>query len=100
VLDVVHVITLLAYLAALADRRGDTQLAAWHRRWEARMREAEDAVMASVMGLAEDPDDAIRPASPTRAGRAGHGVASGLGTLGEAIDGSPVGRAVRRISRR
>ena len=99
VLDVVHVATLLAYLSALADRRGDTQLAAWHRRWEARMREAEDAVMASVMGLAEDPDDAIRPASQTRVGRAGHGLASGLGTLGEAIDGSAVGRAARRLSR-
>ena len=32
VLDVVHVTTLLAYLAALADRRGDAMFAAWHRR--------------------------------------------------------------------
>jgi hypothetical protein len=96
VLDIVHLTTLLAYLSALADRRGDAMLAAWHRRWEARLRELTDRVEATVVALAEDPDDAIQPASPTTAGRAGHGIANGLGTIGEAIDGSPLGRAARR----
>jgi hypothetical protein len=95
VLDVVHLTTLLAYLSALADRRGDAMLAAWHRRWEARLRELTDRVEATVVALAEDPEDAIQPASSTTAGRAGHGIANGLGTLGEAIDGSPLGRAAR-----
>ena len=96
VLDVAHVTTLLAYLSALADRRGDAVLAAWHRRWEARLREAEERVMATVVAMAEDPADAVEPASPSPAGRAGHGLASAIGTLGEAIDGSVVGRAARR----
>jgi hypothetical protein len=100
VLDVVHVTTLLAYLSALADRRGDAKLAAWHRRWEARLRDAEARVMATVVALADDPGDAILPASPTTAGRAGHGLANGLGTLGEAIDASRLGRAARRVSGR
>ena len=63
-------------------------LAAWHRRWEVRLREAEDRVMATVVAMAEDPADAILPASQSTAGRAGHGLANALGTLGEAIDGS------------
>jgi hypothetical protein len=96
VLDVVHVTTLLAYLSALADRRGDASLAAWHRSWEARLRDSQEAVMATVIALAEDPAAAVEPASPTAVGRAGHSVAAGLGTLGEAIDGSAIGRAARR----
>ena len=73
--------------------RGDAMLAAWHRRWEVRLRGAEDKVMATVVAMAEDPADAILPASPTSAGRAGHSLANAIGTLGEAIDGSVVGRA-------
>ena len=38
---------------------------------------------------------AVEPADDSRLGRAGHAVASTLGTLGEAIDGSVIGRAVR-----
>jgi hypothetical protein len=95
VLDVVHLTTLLAYLSALADRRGDRMLATWHRRWEARLRELTGRVEATVVALAEDPEDAILPASPSAAGRAGHGIANSLGTIGEAIDGSVVGRAAR-----
>ena len=96
VLDVAHVTTLLAYLAGLADRRGDAVLAAWHRRWEVRMREAQERALATVVAMAGEPDDAILPASQTAAGRAGHGLANALGTLGEAIDGSFVGRAARK----
>lgn len=99
-LDVQHVRTLLAYLSALADRRGDAPLAAWHRRWEVRLRESEEAALAAVVALARDPEAAVLPAEPSALGRAGHGVASGLGTLGEAIDGSAVGRAARRLSSR
>ena len=100
VLDVAHVTTLLAYLSALADRRGDAMLAAWHRRWEVRLRAAEERVMATVVSLAGDPADAILPASQTAAGRAGHGLANAFGTVGEAIDASPVGRAARKASGR
>jgi hypothetical protein len=100
VLDVAHVTTLLAYLSALADRRGDAALAAWHRRWEVRLREAEEKVMATVVAMAEDPGAAILPASQTAAGRAGHSIAAALGTAGEAVDASPIGRAARKASGR
>jgi hypothetical protein len=100
VLDVAHVTTLLAYLSALADRRGDAMLATWHRRWEVRLREAEEKVMATIVAMAEAPDEAILPASQTTAGRAGHSLANALGTLGEAFDGSAAGRAARRLTGR
>jgi hypothetical protein len=96
ILDVAHVATLLTYLSALADRRGDAELAAWHRSWAARLGEAQERVMATVVALAEDPADAILPASQSTLGKAGHSVANGLGTIGEAIDGSRLGAAVRR----
>jgi hypothetical protein len=100
VLDVAHVVTLLAYLSALADSRGDAMLAAWHRRWEARLLEAQERVTATVVAMAGDPEDAVLPASTSTVGRAGHSVASALGTLGEAIDGSVVGRAARKAAGR
>ncbi len=45
------------------------------------------------------PDDAIRPAESSLLGRAGHGAATALGTVGEAIDGSPVGKAARKVAK-
>jgi hypothetical protein len=96
VLDAEHLTTLLAYLAALATNRDDAALAAWHRRWEVRMREHEDAVRDAAVALAGNPDGAIEPAEPSKLGRAGHSLANGLGTLGEAFDGSAIGRRLRR----
>ncbi|MGH2948965.1 MAG: hypothetical protein ACRDPC_22390, partial [Solirubrobacteraceae bacterium] len=84
VLDVQHVTTLLAYLAELAAGRGDAALAAWHRRWETRLREVEQAARAAAVAVANDPDAAIEPADSSAFGRAGHSLANGLGTLGEA----------------
>jgi hypothetical protein len=91
VLDVVHVTTLLAYLAALADRREDAALAAWHRRWQERLERTRYTAMEAVLAEARAPDSAVEPATPGVLGRAGHSVAAGLGTLGEAID-ARVGR--------
>ena len=72
VLDAEHVATLLLYLAALAERRDDAALAAFHRRWAERDRGARatrsrDAAIA----LAGDPEDAIRPAEPPRSAAPG-----------------------------
>jgi hypothetical protein len=100
VLDAEHVATLLRYLAALADRRDDVSLAAFHRRWAGEIETARDAVRDAAIALADDPDDAVRPAEPSALGRAGHGAATAVGTMGEAIDGSPLGRAARRLSGR
>ena len=96
VLDAAHVTTLLAYLGVAADTRDDAAMAAWLRRWETRMRAAEDAAREAAAELARDPDAAIERADPGRLGRAGHSLAVGLGTLGEALDGSALGRAARK----
>ena len=99
VLDMAHVTILLAYLASLADQRGDAALAAWQRGWEARLRPLEDESRAAAAAQGSDPARAIEPAEAGALGRAGHAVANGLGTLGEALDGSAVGRAARKLRR-
>ena len=100
VLDAEHVTILLAYLAALADKRDDTALATFHRHWEGEIAAARDAVRAAAIALADDPEDAIQPADGSLLGRAGHGAATALGTVGEAIDGSPIGKAARKATGR
>jgi hypothetical protein len=100
VLDAEHVTTLLLYLAALAERRGDVALVSFHHRWSGEISAARDAVRDAAIALAEDPDDAVRPAESSALGRAGHGAATAVGTMGEAIDGSPLGRAARKLSGR
>jgi hypothetical protein len=95
--DIQHVTMLLGYLGELADRRGDADLAVWHRGWETRLRGIEERARALAVAEGSEPDRAIEPAGPGSLGRAGHAVANGLGTLGEAIDGSAVGRAARKL---
>ena len=94
-LDVQHVVTLLGYLAALAEQRQDLAMTAFHGRWERSMRAHEDALRAAAVAQAHDPDRAVRPADPGPAGRAGHSLANLLGTIGEAID-RRAGRHQRR----
>ena len=100
VFDAEHVTTLLLYLAALAERRKDVALAAFHRRWAGEIAAVRDAVRDAAIALSGDPDDAVRPAEPSALGRAGHGAATAVGTMGEAIDGSPLGRAARKLAGR
>jgi hypothetical protein len=97
--DMQHVTMLLGYLAELAERRGDADLAGWHRSWETRLRGIEEDARAVAVAEGREPARAIEPADPGRMGRAGHAFANGLGTLGEAIDGSAVGRAARKLRR-
>jgi hypothetical protein len=87
VLDIQHVITLLAYLAALAEHRADAELAGWHHGWETRLRAIADDAHAAVVAEADDPDRAVQAYDGSKLGRAGHKLAVGLGTLGEAVDG-------------
>ena len=95
--DLQHVTMLLGYLGELAAARGDAALAAWHRSWEERLLVVEAEARGASVAEGRDPERAIEPAEPGKAGRAGHAVANGLGTLGEALDGSPVGRAARKL---
>ena len=57
----------------------------------------EEDARAVAVAEGREPDRAIEPAGPGSSGRAGHAVANGLGTLGEALDGSAVGRAARKL---
>ncbi|MDA0161800.1 hypothetical protein OM076_16120 [Solirubrobacter ginsenosidimutans] len=97
-LDLQHVTTLLGYLAALARTRGDTALATWETGWETRLRAFEERGRAAAVALGADPDAAIAPADESRVGRAGARLGVAFGTLGEAIDHSPIGRMARRRS--
>jgi hypothetical protein len=87
VLDVQHVRTLLDYLARLAAQRGDAELQAFLAGWSARLGVHEDAVRDAAVALGDDPDAAIATATPGLAGRAGHGIVSAIGTVGEWVDG-------------
>lgn len=85
-LDVQHVVTTLRWLETLARRREDSEWAAFHARWAARMDEQEAAVRAAIEALAATPAAAIEPAYSSPAGRAGAKLGQLLGTAGEAID--------------
>jgi hypothetical protein len=97
-LDVQHVTTLLGYAGALARTRGDAALADWHGSWERRLRALEDRGRAAAAAMADDPEAAIAPADEGPIGRAGARVGAAAGTVGEAIDRSPLGRLARRHS--
>ena len=52
-----------------------------------------------MRSIAAEPAGAVLPADQSALGRAGHQVAAAVGSAGEAIDSSPVGRAARRFLR-
>jgi hypothetical protein len=95
-LDLQHVTTLLGYAAALARTRGDASLATWHEGWAKRLGALEDRGRAAAATMGADPEDATAPADEGHVGRAGARLAAVAGTVGEAIDASPVGRLARR----
>lgn len=86
VLDVVHVVTLLDFLASAGASDGDPELQAFLAGWADRMRSHEEAVRAAAVALGDEPDRALRSAANGVAGRIGHGAASALGTVGEWVD--------------
>src|SRR3954470_14608743 len=84
-LDVWHCATLLRYAAALAGTRGDDELRALLERFAGRLDDDAAAVRDTVVALGARPDDALAPAIPTVAGRAGRRLAASRGALGEWI---------------
>jgi hypothetical protein len=86
-LDAQHVVTLLAYVANVAAADGDDEMRSFCSRWERRLRTHERAVRLAAVALGERPDDAIRPADDSLAGRAGAKVNAGIGAFGEWFDG-------------
>ena len=85
-LDLNHVTTLLIYLEALGTLDGHVSA------FEALERRGRGLVKA----MAADPDTAVEPADGSALGRAGTKLGVTVGTLGEAIDNSPIGRLARR----
>ncbi len=84
--DLEHVATVLAYLAAVSEARGDAELPEFCRSWERRMRRHVSAVRKAVVELGADPDAAIQPLDPSPVGKAAHKVAWAVGTVGEWTD--------------
>jgi hypothetical protein len=91
VLDVQHVVTLLAYQAQIAETRGDRELAQVLRRHEKSLTTVENSARKAAVDLGRRPDAAIERVDPSPAGRAAHGAANTIGTVGEWVD--------RRIAR-
>ena len=83
VLDASHLVTLLDYVAALTT---DEHLSAFCERWAARFRDHERTARDAVTALAADPSSAIAPLDRSPLGRAAHGVAFAVGSLGELVD--------------
>jgi hypothetical protein len=86
VLDVVHVVTLLDYLARVAAQGDDEELQRFLATWTERMRAQEETVRAAAVALGDEPDRAVEATAPGLAGRIGHGAAQALGTFGEWFD--------------
>lgn len=86
VLDVQHVVTLLGYQAQLADERGTADIGEFCRRWEREMTAVERAARRAAVRLGRDPDAAIERVDTSPVGRAAHGGANLVGTLGEWFD--------------
>ena len=86
VLDLQHLTTLLAYLAALGEQRSDEAMGEFCGRWERKLKRQESAARKAVVALAETPDGAIVPLDDGRVGRVAHGMANAAGTFGEWLD--------------
>ena len=100
VLDVQHLGTLLPYLAGIARGRGDEGLARWYGGWKRRLAAVEKRARELAIASGDDPDAAVEPLIDSPAGRAAHGVQYVIGTLGEWVDTSAVGRGARRAARK
>src|SRR4051794_8684547 len=80
------------YAGSLAAGRGDDELRALLERFAGRLDDHAATVRDAAVALGARPDDAVSPAIPTAAGRAGRRIAALGGALGEWLD--------RRVSAR
>lgn len=86
VLDIEHIATLLAQLAALASARADSELASFCLEWEATVRPEVTTTRVAAISLGEQPDEAAAPLDDSLLGRAAHGAGWVMGSVGEAVD--------------
>jgi hypothetical protein len=95
VLDLQHVVTLLAYLGNASETNGNADLAEFCRGWESTLLESEKRVRdAAAEQGRRDLDGAVDPLYDDAGGRAGHKVQLWVGAFGEWFDR----RAARRRS--
>jgi len=85
-LDATHISTLLAYLGAVAESRGDECLRSFCGGWEDRVRGTESALRQVAVQSGGEPQAALGPLDASGLGRAAHRLGHILGTLGEWID--------------
>ena len=100
VLDVQHLGTLLPYLAGIARGRGDERLARWYGGWRRRLAAIERRARELAIAAGDNPEKAVEPLIDSPAGRAAHGLAYAVGTVGEWVDTSAVGRGARKAARK
>ncbi len=81
-----HVVTLLGYQAELAHKQGTADIEDFCRRWERELAAVERAVRKAAVRLGRDPDGAIQRVDRSPLGRAAHGTANLVGTVGEWFD--------------
>jgi hypothetical protein len=86
VLDVQHVVTLLAYQAQIAEAHGPADVAIFCNRWERELASVERAVRRAAARLGTDPDAAVEPLDASPLGRAAHGTQFVAGSIGEWFD--------------
>lgn len=84
--DVDGVALLLAYLARVAETRGDAELEELSSSWERKLKRQGSALRKAAVELGADPDSAVTRLDDSAAGKIAHGVAYGFGSFGEAVD--------------
>jgi hypothetical protein len=84
--DVEHVTTLLAYMGSVSASRGKKNLPELCGTWERKLRRQVTALRKAAVELGSHPDEAIEPLDPGAIGKAAHGSAVAVGTVGEAVD--------------
>ena len=91
-LDVRHVLDLLAYLGGVAERRGEADLLAFCRSAGGILAEVDDSARRAYAAMTADPDAAVAPLDSTLGGRAAIRAAVALGAAGEWLDRQVAGR--------
>ncbi len=86
VLDIEHIVTLLAHLAALAKARADFELEEFCEGWAKRLRPQVKAVRGAAIELGGDPDRAARRLDDSAVGHAINRAGWAMGTVGEWFD--------------
>jgi hypothetical protein len=84
--DLQHVVTLLGYLEQLARSRSDETLRNFCSDARGTLMPIERTARAAAIELGSSPDEAIEPLDRSAAGRAAHGAAYAMGSVGEWLD--------------